>query len=230
MPRRRRIILPGYKYHLTQRGNYQQWVFEDKEDYEYYGSLINKYSEKYGLEVLSYCLMGNHVHFIVQPVLGESISQTFQTVNMRYAQYFNDKKKTKGHLWQGRFYACTLGGSHLKKVFRYVEMNPVRAKIVRRCWNYSWSSAAKHVGVEAESLICLTDKFNIREIISEGVSWERYLMEDEDLEFLERMRLMTKKGLVIGSSKFVESLEDKLGISLRINKGGRPRKDSNTFH
>ena len=225
MSRRRRIVLPNYIYHLTQRGNYQQWVFDDEVDYKYYCSLVNGYAGKCGLEILAYCLMGNHVHFIIRPINADSIAKMFQTVHMRYAQYFNAKMDKKGHLWQGRFYSCILGESHLTRAMRYVEVNPARAGIVKRGWDYEWSSAKKHVGISNKSYIKLNEEFNIKKVMGDASSWEEYLLKDEELEFLENIRLMTLKGLVLGSDRFVDSLERRLNVSLRINKGGRPRKD-----
>ena len=84
--------------------------------------------------------MPNHVHFIAIPQQKYSLAKTFNACHMRYSQYYNKKKNKKGHLWQGRFYSCALYAKHLYEAVRYVENNPVRAKIVKKA--EQWESLA----------------------------------------------------------------------------------------
>ncbi|HHT9117847.1 MAG TPA: transposase [Candidatus Hypogeohydataceae bacterium YC38] len=111
MPRIARAVAPDYPHHVTQRGNYQQTVFEDKEDRMQYLYWLKEYSRKYDLRIWAYCLMSNHVHFICVPGNADSLSKTFNTLHMRYSQHINRKKGMKGHLWQGRFFSCILDES-----------------------------------------------------------------------------------------------------------------------
>jgi len=150
MPRRARVVFEGVVHHITQRGNYRQNVFEDDSDKRKYVEFIREYSEKYGMKIYAYCLMSNHVHFIAAPVKEDSLAMTFKYVNMRYSSYFNKKNRRSGHLWQGRFYSCPLQFEHALEALRYVERNPVRAKMVELPWEYEWSSAREHVGFNAE--------------------------------------------------------------------------------
>ncbi len=132
MSRSARIVIPNFPYHITQRGNYRQDIFQDDEDRLRYLSWIDEYSKKYDLSVFAYSLMDNHVHFIAIPQKEESLAKVFSIVHMRYSQYFNKKRKTSGHLWQGRFYSCVLDEPYLMTAIRYVEKNPVRAGIVKK--------------------------------------------------------------------------------------------------
>jgi len=141
MPRHSRIVIPDIPHHVTQRGNYRQPIFDSDSDYEKYSSWFNEYAVRYRLEVLAYCLMSNHVHFIVVPSKEETLARVFNTVHMRYAQYVNKRLKATGHLWQGRFFSCILDDKHLYRAIRYVENNPVRIKVVKKAWLYKWSSA-----------------------------------------------------------------------------------------
>ena len=150
MPRRARVVFEGVVHHITQRGNYRQNVFEDDSDKRKYVEFIREYSEKYGMKIYAYCLMSNHVHFIAAPVKEDSLAMTFKYVNMRYSSYFNKNNRRSGHLWQGRFYSCPLQFEHALEALRYVERNPVRAKMVELPWEYEWSSAREHVGFNAE--------------------------------------------------------------------------------
>ena len=150
MPRRARVVFEGVVHHITQRGNYRQSVFEDDSDKRKYVEFIREYSEKYGMKIYAYCLMSNHVHFIAAPVKEDSLAMTFKYANMRYSSYFNKKNKRSGHLWQGRFYSCPLQFEHALEALRYVERNPVRARMVELPWEYEWSSAREHVGFNGE--------------------------------------------------------------------------------
>lgn len=218
MPRRARIVIPGMPHHVTQRGNYQQVVFDNDTDFRTYCYLMKKYQEKYVVDILAYCLMNNHVHFIVVPYEFHSLAILFNTVHMCYAQYKNQIKDRKGHLWQGRFYSCVMDQEHLFRAMRYVEQNPVRAKLVKHSWEYLWSSAKQHVGLERNPIIPTT-----REFCEDIHDWQSYL-EQTDNEVVLRLRNNTKKGITVGSDKFITRLERKLGIPLRELKSGRPGK------
>lgn len=93
MPRRPRLVIPHLTYHITQRGNYRQKVFDSDKDYKRYSEWINNYARDYGLDIPAYCLMSNHVHFIAIAQNENAMARTFNTVHMRYAQYLNRKRR-----------------------------------------------------------------------------------------------------------------------------------------
>lgn len=220
MARQARIVIPDLSYHITQRGNYRQDVFDRDCDYKQYCRWINEYAKENNVAILAYCLMVNHVHFVVIPKQAEDLACLFKTVHMRYAHYINRQRQVNGHLWQGRFYSCILDDAHLYRAIRYVENNPVRAKIVKDAWDYEYSSASDHSQCRSNSLLDLTIPKNIRI----GQDWKEYLKED-DSELTSDIRLKTKRGLAVGSDKFIKKLEGILNRSLVCIKHGRPRKD-----
>jgi len=118
MPRTTRVVVPNYPYHITQRGNYRQKIFENEENRFKYLNWINEYSKKYNLTLLAYRLGEEH-----------SLAKVFSIVHLRYSQYFNKKSGSTGHLWQGRYYSCLLDELHLMAAMRYVEKNPVRERL-----------------------------------------------------------------------------------------------------
>ena len=219
MPRHSRIVIPNIPHHVTQRGNYRQDIFKSDSDYEKYSLWFNEYAAKYKLEVLAYCLMSNHVHFIVTPSKEETLSRVFNTTHMRYAQYVNMKLKATGHLWQGRFFSCVLDDKHLYRAIRYVENNPVRVKVVKKAWLYKWSSAGLHVK-EGQygpiKLNAIVDWMPMEE-------WKDYL-GDIDEDMCKEMRLKTSRGLVVGEGSFIKKLEKTLNRSLKCLNPGRPIK------
>jgi putative transposase len=221
MPRIARITVSGMPHHVTQRGNYRQRVFEKEKDFQEYVKLINECSDKFGLDILAYCLMNNHVHFVVIPRDKESLAKTFNTTHMRYAQYVNKKKKAYGHLWQGRFYSSILDEVHLLETVRYVERNPVRAKMVKKAWEWKWSSAGEHAG-ESGSAVKLKESSLLKEIIRDN--WKENLTKKEEEKEMEEIRSRTKTGRPIAGEKLLKELEERFKMKLGEKPKGRPKK------
>ncbi len=219
MVRCARIVAADYFYHITQRGNNRQIIFCDDDDRRAYLSWIDEYSRRYSLELFAYCLMSNHVHFIAKPKEDDSLARTFNTAHMRYAQYFNKKYHSCGHVWQGRFFSSLLDEKYFQVAVRYVEQNPVRARMVEKAWDWPWSSARPHVFGE-HSRIKLVD---IKVFINVA-SWQEYLDNKEDVQFLKAIRQQTKAGRILASKEFIERLEDVFQKKLCPAARGRPSK------
>jgi len=219
MPRVSRITAPGYPHHVTQRGNYQQPVFETDHDFRQYLLWLKEYKEKYLLDIWAYCLMFNHVHFICVPGKDDSLARTFNTLHMKYAQYLHKKKNLRGHLWQGRFYSCILDETHLYAAVRYVENNPVRAGIVNNPEEYKWSSARGHINRGSDPL--LSGEFYLAEEIED---WQGYLREQGEKVFIDNIVKSVQSGRPCGDENFVKQVEQKIGKSLKVLPKGRPRK------
>ena len=219
MPRISRAVATSYPHHITQRGNYQQHVFEDEEDYLQYLHWLKEYSLKYSLKIWAYCLMSNHVHFLCVPMEKDSLAKTFNTLHMRHSQYFNKKKNALGHLWQGRFYSCSLDEKHLYAAIRYVENNPVRARIVEIPHEYKWSSAKAHV-YGASDPVLANDCYLEKEI----KDWKAYLMENDDKILIDNIRTNTKTGRPCGDEIFIQNIEKLLSRRLNALPKGRPKR------
>ena len=221
MPRMARIVIEGYPHHVTQRGNNKQKAFLDEEDYQAYLEFFERYREKHNLGVLAYCPMPNHVHISACPENTDSLAKTLRSCHMRYAQYFNKKYKRVGHLWQCRFYSCAMEEIHLYSTVRYIENNPVRAKLVERAGDWEWSSAREHLGI-GKSIISLLD---ISKFLTIG-KWGEYLCSDsEDIEKeVETLKKCTYSGKPMGSNEFIESLAKKFGNRVKCLPAGRPSK------
>jgi len=175
MPRIARIIVPNLSYHITQRGNFRQNIFEDDTDRIVYLEWLQEYGQRYGTKFWAYCLMTNHVHYIAVPEDEKSIAQTFNQTQMRYSQYTNRKRNRRAHLWQGRFYSCLLDEEHLYAAIRYVERNPVRAKIVQQSETYKLSSAYAHVLEREDPLLSMDCP-----LIETIEDWNLYMSQQDD--------------------------------------------------
>lgn len=217
-----RVVAVGLPHHITQRGNYRQEVFLNAGDKNRYLTWVQEYSIKNNLSILAYCLMQNHVHFIAIPNQPDSLAKVFNNAHMRYSQYFNSKLKRQGHLWQGRFYSCVLDGSHFVLAARYIERNPVRAGLVEKPWEWSWSSAITHTIKNRSSPIELGDFLGI--IGMSHSSWKEYIDSPEEESLLQRIRKCTFTGRPLGATAFIEMLEIKLNRKLCAPSMGRPPK------
>ena len=221
MPRIARAIAVGCAHHITQRGNNRQGVFLVEDDRKVYLELLREQADKYGLEIVAYCLMTNHVHLVAIPHAEESLAQAVGRTHFRYTQYINRFHKRSGHLWQGRFYSCALDGRHLWPALKYVELNPVRARLCRRAWEYAWSSAAAHTEEKAESKLLNLPRW-YKQISAK--EWRKELAEGLTDEEVAQIRLRTHTGRPLGSDSFVSKLEALLGRRVRPLPAGRPRK------
>ncbi len=153
MPRIPRLILQADNvcYHIIARGNQKQNIFLEDRDRDQYMSILRHYKKKYRFWLYSFCLMANHVHLILEPDnLQGSISQIMHGVNLVYCKWFNEKYAKNGHLWQGRFKSYIVQkNEYLINCVNYVELNPVRAGLIKNPLDYMWSSHKYRVlGIE----------------------------------------------------------------------------------
>lgn len=224
MPRRPRNYLQGYSYHIVQRGVNRTRTFFNAEDFELYLALWREKSHKYQLAVHAYCLMPNHIHFLVTPDLPDSISKTMKTVGSHYAALVNKKYERTGTLWEGRHYSSLVDSeSYMLRCYRYIENNPARAGIVNQPGSYQWSSYGLNTRPDFQWLtphpvfLSLSDDVNVR-----SNRYRQFFTHsvDEDERFITKASFAN---LPIATLKFVEQVEQRHGISLTLNKGGRPR-------
>ncbi len=145
MSRRSRAVIPGCPHHLTQRGNNRREIFFNDSERETYLKLLRHYCSEYGVTILGYCLMTNHVHLIATPQRENSLAKAVGRTHNDYSRWLNVGRRESGHVWQNRFYSCPLERRHLWAALAYVERNPVRAGMVAEPANWPWSSAVAHI-------------------------------------------------------------------------------------
>ena len=215
MARLRRIVVPGLPHHITQRGVRRSDIFLDPQDREVYTRLLLVSCRQYSLAVQACCWMTNHIHLIGVPGYENSRAFVLRDTSGLYAVYFNSKYGISGHLWQARFYSCVLDEERFWPAIRYVERNPVRARMVSRPQDYPWSSATAHCLDQADPL--LTPPLQRPAVITD---WGAWLADQEDAAMLHTIRRHTGTGRPLGSRAFVQELEDRLGRPLLPRKPG----------
>ena len=204
---------------MTQRGNYGQVVFEAEADFRRYLELMHECTVEFGLEVWAYCLMPNHVHYVCVPRADGALARGFNTLHMRYAQYFNGKRGLSGHLWRGRFLSCMLDDRSVFEEVRFIENNPVRARLVTSPEDYPWSSARHHVSGDENVLI--GGAFLLKNEIQD---WRSYLSAIGDMAILNRNWRCLKTGRPAGDPEWIHKLESILGRRLEALPRGRPKR------
>lgn len=218
MGRISRIVVPGHPHHLTQRGVRSLTVFHNENDRLKYLHFLAEEISRFGVEVLAWCLMNNHVHFIAVPEHENSLARAFGEAHRRYTRMKNFAEGVRGYLFQGRFGSCVLDELHLLAAARYVERNPVRAKIVKLPWTYRWSSAAFHVGLQEKDFLVKD-----RNLLGLVKKWREFLT-DVNGEQEAVLRIASRTGRPVGSKKFLSMIERITGRDLSLGKPGRPVK------
>lgn len=154
--RKLRVWYPNAMYHITTRGNRRNDIYRDNEDYQVYMTILKESIEflENQYEIISYCLMTNHVHLQVQ-TKNKHIKYLMMRVNRLYAKYFNNKYQYVGHLFQARYGSELIEeDAYVLETSRYIHLNPVRAKMVEKPDIYQWSSYSMYIGNEKEKLVC----------------------------------------------------------------------------
>ena len=155
------------------------------------------------------------------PAGPDSLAKAVGRTDYRYTQAINRARRWTGHLWQNRFYSCPLDEVHQWQALAYVDLNPVRAKLVRKAKLYPWSSAAVHCGQPDPA--GLVDKATWRMLWGCG-DWAAVLAEGQERAELEAIRKSTQTGRPMGDEAFVAKIEGRTGRMLRARPVGRPRK------
>ena len=227
MPRRARMYIKGLPYHIVQRGNNREACFIEEENYQFYLELWEKLSQQKGVAVHAYCLMTNHIHFLVTPEEVTSISETMKSVGSRYAQYINKKYKRTGTLWEGRHRASLVQENrYLLSCYRYIELNPVRANMVARPEEYCWSSYGVNAWGDKHWLTSHREYSQLGRTIEERCfayrELLRYQLSEQDLHLIRKAAHYSQP---VGDDRFRQMIEEKYGIKLGRSERGRPRKD-----
>jgi putative transposase len=218
MPRTARIVIPGYPHHVTQRGGRRQQTFFEETDYADYLDLLADNLPRSAAEVWAYCLMPNHVHLVVVPHQPDSLAKLLRNTHHRYARLVNAAHDWRGHLWQERFHSFVMDEPHLLAAVRYIELNPVRAKLCANAADWRWSSVHAHLCAAGDGIV------NVNPMLERITDWPQYLAETELPERIESLRKHTQTGRPAGNAEFVRKLEHLTKRRLRPRKRGpRPK-------
>lgn len=154
MARLPRLVIPGQPHHIIQRGNNNQAIFLDDEDYRSFLDWLRQAAREYKVSVHAYVLMPNHVHLLATPADATGLAKAMQWVGRKYVPYFNQKHGRTGTLWQGRFKTSVIDAdNYLLTCSRYIETHPVREQLAGSAQEYPWSSHAHHIGQRQDPVV-----------------------------------------------------------------------------
>ncbi len=228
MPRRARLLLPGVALHLIQRGNNRSPCFFAEEDYLFYLEHLADQAKKHDCAIHAWCLMTNHVHLLLTPAKPENASLLMKGLGQRYVQYVNRTYRRSGTLWEGRFRSCMAQEEHyVLACYRYIEMNPVRAAIVKHPAEYRWSSYRANAQGEHSALVrrhllyqALGDTEEAR-----ALAYRALFRHQLESGLIDQIRSATNGNYALGSSRFAAEVESVLGQRGARGQPGRPRKN-----
>jgi putative transposase len=214
--------------HIVQRGNNRSACFFSDPDRRFYLKCLAEASVARGCQVHAYVLMSNHVHLLITPVRPGAASAMLQDVGRRYVRTINSIHERTGTLWEGRFKSSLIDSErYLFACHRYIELNPVRAGIVSRPGDYSWSSNAHYAHGASNKVLTPHRLFNElgTDALSRMATFRAMFGDADPEEDLARLRIAANKGWALGSDGFLDALERHLGRSIRPPRRGRPGKD-----
>jgi putative transposase len=219
MARIARFVVPGAPHLVTQRGHRGERVFFEDGDYRLYRGLMAQAAERAAARVWAYCLMPDHVRVILTPSDPDGIRRTFADLHRRYTNHINIRHGWTGHLWQGRFASAPVDEDHLIAAIRYVALDPVRAGMVQRAWDWPWSSVRAHLAGRDDGVV------EVAPVLSRVSGFATFLGAAVDQEAaFEALRRSQTTGRPAGSAQWIADLERSSGRAVAPRKRGpKPR-------
>jgi putative transposase len=219
MPRRLRVASGGYAYHVLNRGVGRLRIFRKQRDFEAFEEVIGEAKSRLPMRVLAWCVMANHWHFVLWPRGDGELSEFMRWLTVTHTQRWHAAHRTAGTgpLYQGRFKSFPIEeDDHLLSVLRYVERNPLRAKLVERADAWRWSSLWHRVhGDEAR----LLDDGPLA--LPRG--WLKHVQSPHTEAELEALRRSVVRGAPLGDASWQERTAKRLGLQSTLRPRGRPR-------
>ena len=227
MARLPRLSLPGVPQHVIQRGNNRQACFFDGSDYSFYLEKLKDYADKYDVEVHAYVLMTNHVHLLATAMEEGGISRMMQALGRTFVRYINHRYRRTGTLWEGRFKSTLIDSEvYLLQVSRYIELNPVRANMVKHPVGYPWSSFAFNGRGQADFVVTPHDCYlRLASDPSERCRVYRDLFKSELSGLVvSEIRDSLNKSWVLGDGRFQKQIGLQLGRAAGERQHGGDRR------
>ena len=227
MSRKPRVNPIGIPQHIIQRGNNSQACFTSDQDFIAYTSWLKDYAKKFQVDIHAWLFMTNHVHLLCTPRENNAISQMMQSLGRQYVRYFKYTYKRSGTLWEGRYKSCLVQTEdYLIQLYRYIELNPVRANMVDDPCEYQWSSYQVNA-LGKVSALCTPHPTYLAIHPTEKARQTCYralFKHHLDTQIVEDIRQATNKGMAIGNDRFKDEIEKLTGTKMRPQKIGRRPK------
>jgi putative transposase len=227
MPRTGRIVIPNCPHHVIHRGHNRNPVFISDDDYRFYLKNLADLKVQLNCRVYSYCLMTNHVHLIIDPgEQADALGTLIKKVAARQTRYVNRLEGRTGTIWEGRYRSSPIcKDTYLLACSRYIEMNPVRAEMVKEPSGYRWSSYREKtegpvevIDLDPGFLSLGTDEKRRRQ------SYQEWVLSSVPEGEWERIHHAIQRGHLTGGHGFQQVVAERLGIRQDFRNPGRPKK------
>jgi len=225
MPRQCRFQAAGVAAHVVQRGNNRQPCFFTEDDYLFFLSCLDKAAKRYRCGIHAYVLMTNHFHLLLTAELETGLSLFMKLLEQRYVQYVNRNYRRSGSLWDGRFRSSLVQSErYVLACYRYIELNPVRAGIVKHPIEYRWSSYSSNAnGMPAARLTSHGEYLALG--LDEAARRNAYgnlFVNELDRSLLKEIRGCAHGGYALGNDRFRSDIERVLMRPAAPRQPGRP--------
>lgn len=225
MARAPRLALADELHYLLQLGHSDQRVFADDQDRETYLSMLRDAARQYRVAIHAYALLDSAVHLLATPHEAGALGRLMQSIGRRYVSAFNRRHGRGGTLWQGRFRAALIDGAALgHDATLLVELRPVLAGLAGTAGEWTWSSAAHHLGQRRDALITEHASYwTLGNTPFEREHVHAYRLRDglNDVQTANIERAV-KQGRPAGSALFLARVEERTGQLLQVKPRGRP--------
>lgn len=233
MARLARVVIPGIAHHVTQRGNRRLPIFFSDDDRRAYLAEVAAGCAATQTRCLAWCLMDNHVHLILVPQSADGLRATLGEAHRRYTRRINFREGWRGYLFQGRFASYPMDEAHLIAAVRYVENNPVAARMVERAEDWKWSSARSHIAAKRVAGDPLTD---VEALAAHGPNWRAMLRHGAELgdadaageAMAERIEARLRTGRPLAAEAWIARQQAALGRPLKPQKRGPKARERST--
>lgn len=230
MARLPRYVLPGQPQHVIQRGNNRSALFAGEPDFQFFRDCLKEACDRQRCQIHAYVFMTNHVHLLMTPSTEEGIGKVMQSVGRRYVQYFNFTYGRTGTLWEGRYKATPIDTEgYLLTCYRYIELNPVRARLATHPREYRWSSYGSNAEGRSDPLVVAHERYRAlgRDPQDRQAAYRALFQAHLDEPTLNTIREATNKGWALGDDRFREEIARLLSRRAQpLPKGGSRRRST----
>lgn len=225
MPRIFRVLPEEGALHILTRGNNRQSVFEDDTDYKTYLNFLKTYKQQNNILLYHYCIMPNHAHLIVGLTPKSNLAKFMKQINLAYLYHYKKKYNYYGHLWQGRYKSLIISrDEYLIACGRYIELNPIKARLVKQPKEYIWSSYNAYAYGARDALV------DYNPIYLDWGKSDKDRQKNYQQDLREESKRINFNARFLGSDEFIRKMEEEFQVSNIRSNRGRPKRDNNKYN
>jgi putative transposase len=222
MARTLRLVEAGVIYHVLNRGNGRRMLFGKEADFAAFEQLLAEALERFEVDLLAYCLMGNHWHLLLRPRTQTALSRFMGWLTMTHARRHHGHYRSPGggHLYQGRFRSFPVqSDEHFLMVARYIHANPARAKLVERAQDWRWSDLVRRA--DGPPLAAWP--------VDRPPRWAATVNREMDEQTARQIEQSVRRGTPFGAPAWVRRVAGRLGLESTLRPRGRPQRPLETL-